>query len=85
MLVDFYPSDKKSKVTADEIAELLSKKGTSIEEAILKINDQHTGNCLLIIDQFEEIFNLSENDDFNKCKHLSLSNFTNGLYFIIFL
>ena len=69
MLVDFYPSDKKSKVTADEITDLLSKKGTSIEDAILKINDQHTGNCLLIIDQFEEIFNLSENDDFNKCKH----------------
>ena len=69
MLVDFYPSDKKSSVSTDEITQLLSKKGTSIEDAILKINDQHTGNCLLIIDQFEEIFNLSRNDEFDNCKH----------------
>lgn len=68
-LVELYPSDKKSKVSVDEIAQLLSGNDTSIEDAILKINDQHSGNCLLIIDQFEEIFNLSRNDDFDKCKH----------------
>lgn len=69
MLVDFYPSEKKSKSSLDEITDLLSEKGNSISDAIHKINDQHTGNCLLIIDQFEEIFNLSNEENFDECKH----------------
>ena len=69
MLIDFYPSDKNSKSTLDEITDLLSEKGNSIDDAIYKINKKHTGNCLLIIDQFEEIFNLSREENFDKCKH----------------
>lgn len=58
-----------SKDEINEVSEILSQSNSSIIDTIKKLNKNHSGKFLLIIDQFEEIFRLTKTEDIKKSIH----------------
>ncbi|MGK0454678.1 MAG: hypothetical protein ACJAYY_002164, partial [Paraglaciecola sp.] len=91
-LLDIRPESKtNSENEVKQISEFLAQSDSSIIRAIKKINKNHSGKHLLIIDQFEEIFRLTKTDDLKKATHfvnLLLNAFKkkeNNIYIILTL
>jgi hypothetical protein len=69
-LLYMYPEFKtNSKNEINEVSKILSQPNSSIIETIKKLNKNHSGKFLLIIDQFEEIFRFTKTEDIEKSIH----------------
>lgn len=81
----------KSKNNTNNYSNTLSQENSNIIDIINKINPNNSGKFLIVIDQFEEIFNFSKTDYKKKCIHfvnLLLNSFKkkeNNIYIILTL
>ena len=75
----------------DDVERLLIDKNLSLNDTLLKLDKKNTEKCLIIIDQFEEFFNLSKKEDLKKSTQFinlildAIKNKENNIYVILTL